>query len=388
MIAVGKWYLCALGLIVCTLLGACSSTDSADLEPAELVDFNPTGKIEILWSRGVGVGQDKRYTLLVPALSGDRIYASDIEGNVVALDRHSGEKQWEVELDEPVSGGVGVGAGLVLMGTYAGEVIALDLDDGSERWRARVSSEVLSAPQANRRIVVVQCLDGKLFGFNAADGSRRWVYDNILPALTLRGTGSPVVTDTTVYAGIDTGKLLALDVRDGLLKWEQRVSIPQGRTELERVIDVDGSPLLAGDLVYAANYQGRIAAFSRANGRGIWNKDISSYQNLAVGFNKVYASSAMDSVIAFRSSTGVIEWENNQLVRRNITAPQTFDNYVAVSDFEGYVHILSQSDGKFVARRKIDSDGIRSPMVSEGEVLYILSNDGKLVALKIKPIGG
>lgn len=366
------------------VLGACASNDAIDLEPAELVDFDETAELKELWSEDVGAGQDKRYTRLMPAIAGDRIFATDIEGNVVALNRHDGDEMWETELEAPVSGGVGAAYGLVLVGTYNGEVIALDQNDGSERWRAQVSSEVLSAPQSNGDIVAVQTLDGRLYGLEASSGEKRWSYDNALPVLTLRGTGTPVVTDTTVFAGFATGKVLAIESRTGLLKWEQRVAVAQGRTELERVIDIDGAPLLVGDILFAGSYQGRLVALNRGNGRGIWAEEASTYQSLAAGLGNVYLSSAEDHVIAYQAGSGQAQWSNEQLLRRKITAPQTFGNYVAVADDEGYLHVMSQDDGRFVAREKIDGDGVRSAMISDGEVLYVMGNSGELVALKVK----
>ncbi len=365
------------------VLGACASNDAIELEPAELVDFDELVELEELWSEDIGVGQDERYTKLVPAVSGDRIFATDIEGNVLALNRFDGDEIWEVELEEPVSGGVGASHGLVLVGTYAGEVIALDQTTGEERWRSQVSSEVLSAPQTNGDVVVVQTLDGKLYALDASSGEVRWSYDNALPVLTLRGTGSPVVTETTVFAGFATGKVLAIETKTGLLRWEQRVTVAQGRSELERVIDIDGSPLLVGDILYAGSYQGRLVALNRGNGRGIWAKEASTHENLSAGTGKVYLSSAEDHVIAYEAGNGQVLWENDQLARREITAPQVFGDYVAVADFEGYVHVMSQSDGRFVAREKVDGDGVRSAMVVAGDVLYVLGNSGELVAFKV-----
>jgi len=366
------------------LLGACASNDAIDLEPAELVDFDESVKLEALWSEDVGAGQDVRYTRLVPAIAGDRIFATDIEGNVLALNRYDGKEIWEVELDTPISGGVGAGYGLVLVGTFDGEVIALDQNDGSVRWRVQLSSEVLSAPQSNGDIVAVQTLDGRLYGLEAASGEKRWSYDNSLPVLTLRGTGTPVVTETTVFAGFATGKVLAVESRTGLLQWEQRVAVAQGRSELERVIDIDGAPLLVGDILYAGSYQGRLVALNRGNGRGIWAEESSTYNSLAAGHGNVYLSSAEDKVFAYQAGSGQVMWSNEQLLRRKITAPQTFGTYVAVADDEGYLHVMSQDDGRFVARKKIDGDGVRSAMISDGEVLYVMGNSGELVAIKVE----
>ncbi|TQV85726.1 outer membrane protein assembly factor BamB [Exilibacterium tricleocarpae] len=373
-----------LTLALCAaLIVGCSSTDSIDLEPAELVDFEATGKIRTVWSRNVGAGQDKRYTLLVPALAAEAVFAVDVKGRVTALNRSDGKRLWRTDLDTPVSGGVGAGSGLVLVGTYAGQVIALNQADGSELWRTQVSSEVLAPPQTNGDIVVAQTVDGKLVGLEAKTGARRWLYENTLPVLTLRGTGTPVLRGDAVYAGFANGKVIAVSASDGVLRWEQRVGLAQGRTELERVVDIDGSPMLHGDLVYAVSFQGRLGAFGRANGRVIWAQENSSFQNLAAGISNVYVVTDSDSVQAYQANSGELIWDNDQLVRRKVSAPQTFANYVAVGDDDGYLHVFSQADGSYVARRKLDGDGLRSPMIAAGDQLFALGNSGKLVALEV-----
>ncbi len=371
-------------VLLSALLAACSSNDEIELEPAELVEFDQSARLTTVWKKGVGKGQDARYTRLVPAISGDKIYAAGIEGRVSSFDRMSGKQAWSVDLEESISGGAGAGFGLVLVGTYNGEVIALDASNGAERWRAQLSSEVLSAPQSNGSVVVAQTLDGKLYGLSSDTGESLWKYENSVPVLTLRGTGTPVLTDTTVFAGFATGKLAALEAKTGLLNWEQRVAQPKGRTELDRVIDLDGAPLLVGDILYVSSYQGRIMAINRGTGRVFWAKDVSTYLSPAHGNGKVYVSTEDDLIQAFNAGNGELEWENSQMLRRKLNAPQAFGAHVAVADFEGYIHVMEAESGQFVARSKVDGDGIRSPMVAAGEILYVLGDGGALHALRIQ----
>ncbi len=368
------------------VLVACSSTDEAELalEPAELIDIDSDVRLKVVWSDDVGAGSEDRYSLLTPAILGDRVYATDAEGQVIAYELESGDDLWETELDVPVSGGAGVSADSVFVGTYTGEVIALSTEDGSEQWRAQLTSEVLAAPQSNGRVVVVQTTDGALAGLDANDGRQLWFFDNSIPVLTLRGTAAPLVTDTAVYAGFSTGKLVALNVVDGSMMWQQRVAISRGRSEIERVVDVDGTPLLVDDVLYAASYQGRLVAVNRATGRGLWAQDVSTHTELAAGFGNIYHVSDEGKVSAFNANSGDLVWENDQLKRRQLGAPQTFDNYLAVGDFEGYLHVLNQSDGQLVARRKVDGAGLRSPMKSHNGVLFVQGNGGELEAIKIK----
>lgn len=373
-----------LALALAVMAVGCSSNSKKELPPNELPDIQEEVRLDAQWSRSIGDGQGELYNLLTPAVDGERLYAAAVNGEVVALDRLTGEKFWEVELDLPVSGGVGAGYGLVLVGTLKGEVIALDASNGEEKWRARVTSEVLSAPATNGDVVVVQTQDDRLIAFDSSTGEQRWIYENSPAVLTLRGTSSPVMTNRMVIAGLSTGKLLALDASRGIPVWEQRVAIPQGRSELERVVDIDGNLLLSGGNLYVVTYQGKVAAFDAESGRQLWNRDASSYVGLAQGFGNVYVSLANGAVesVDERSTTSL--WSNDALLRRQLSAPEVFSSYVAVGDFEGYLHLLSQVDGHFVGRKKIDGDGLRARPLVVGDWIYAYGNSGKLVGLTIR----
>lgn len=375
-------------LLGASLLAGCSSNKLV-LKPLSLKKFEKTAKIEVLWKRGVGKGQDARYTQLVPVIAGDSIVTTDIKGTIIAINRSDGKKLWEVKLGERVSAGMGVSANgkMIFVGTYDANIIALNVEDGSEVWRQTVSSEVLSAPRSNAAIVVVQTLDDKLFALDLATGKQLWEYEASSPPLTVRGTATPVITRDAVYAGFANGKVYALEAEDGLLEWDQRVAIPQGRGDFERMVDVDSSPMLVNEILFCASFQGQIVAFSRSTGRPLWSKPVSTSYNLAAGQGKVYLSDGDSSVKAYNIGNGEILWENNQLLRRDVYAPQAVGSYLAVADQEGGVlHILDQSDGSFAARKKIDGDGVRSPMITDGEVLYVLSDSGNLLALKIEAL--
>lgn len=371
-------------LLALLLVAACSSTP-VELQPMELERIEATVDVERIWSTKVGKGQDERYTLLVPAVHGDRIYVADLRGQVTALDRHSGKQIWRKKLKEPVSAATGFGGGLVLLGTYDAQVIALDAEDGSERWRQRVSSEVLSPPQSNGSVVVAQSFDGSLSALDHETGRIRWVYEAPMPLLTLRGNATPLIVGSTVYAGFANGKIVALELADGLITWEQRVAIPQGRSELERMVDVDASPLLVGNILFAASYQGELVSMSRATGRPLWSQPVSTFNDLSAGNGNVYVTAADSAVRAYGVSNGVMAWENQQLLRRKLTAPLAVGNYLAVGDEEGgYLHVLSQRDGELVGRRRISRDGLRSPMVAADDLIYVYSNDGRLSALRLR----
>lgn len=378
-----RWKTAAV-LALAVLAVGCSSNDKKELPPAELVKFDAEVSLKKVWSQSIGEGQGDGYTMLVPAVDGDRLFAADVEGLVYSLDRLTGKVLWKQKLKTPVSGAIGAGYGLVALGTLKGEVIVLDAENGEEKWRARVNSEVLSAPAVNGELVVVQTQDDTLYAFEAYSGNQRWMFNNTPAVLTLRGSGSPLLTNRLVVAGLSSGKVLALDAERGLPVWEQRVAVPQGRSELERVVDIDGGLLLSADTLYAVSYQGRLAALDLNSGRTLWEREASSAMGLAQGYGSVYISQASGTVDAIDERSTSALWSNDSLQRRLLSAPAAFSSYVLVGDLEGYLHLLSQIDGRFVGREKIDGSGLRARPLVVGDWIYAYGNSGKLVALTLK----
>ncbi|UJJ32535.1 outer membrane protein assembly factor BamB [Halopseudomonas maritima] len=370
-----------LGLAAAITVG-CSS--SKELPPAELEKFDAEVELDRVWKRNIGVGQGDLYNNLTPALDGLTLYAADAKGRVVALDRESGDKKWEVKLKEPLSGAVGAGGGLVLVGTLDGQVITLDEEDGSEKWRAHVSSEVLAAPQTNGDVVVVQTQDDKLVALDISSGEQRWIYESTMPVLTVRGHSEPLVDVRQVFAGLASGKVVALSADTGIPMWEQRVAQPSGRSELERMVDIDGRLLLNDQTLYVVSFQGNVAALDVQSGRSLWQYATSSYAGPGAGFGSVYISEADGTVQALDASGGRELWETDVLARRQLTAPVAFSNYVAVGDFEGYLHLLAQTDGRMAGRVRVDGDGLRAAPITVGDLLFVYGNSGDLAAYKLK----
>ncbi|UVE16787.1 outer membrane protein assembly factor BamB [Pseudomonas sp. LS44] len=378
-----RWKYAAL-LAIAVLATGCSSNSKKDLPPAELPDFTEEVELKTEWSRSIGDGQGDTYNMLVPAIDGDSIFAADVNGEVVAMNRTSGDVLWKQDLDLPVSGAVGAGSGLVLLGTLRGEVVALDSASGEEKWRARVTSEVLAPPATNGDVVIVQTQDDRVIALDAATGTQRWVFDNTPAVLTLRGTSAPLVTSRLAIAGLSSGKVIALDTQRGLPVWEQRVAVPQGRSELDRIVDIDGGLLLSGNTLYVTSYQGRVAGLDLDSGRILWQREASSYVGLAEGVGSVYVSQASGTIESIDERSTSSLWSNDALARRQLSAPEVFSSYVAFGDFEGYLHLVSQTDGRFVGRERIDSDGLRARPLVVGDWLYVYGNGGKLVALTIR----
>lgn len=371
-------------MLAALALTACGSKGNKEAEPAKLEKITQEVQLRKEWSSSIGKGQGKLWNSLTPAVDSDQIFAADAEGLVVSLDRFSGKRLWQKKLKTSISGGVGAGYGLVLLGTLSGDVIALDSRTGDEVWRSNVGSEILAAPATNGEVVVVQTQDDRLVALESYNGRERWVYEDRPALLTLRGSSAPLITPYVVYAGLSSGKIVAIELQQGLPVWEQRVALPTGRTELERMVDIDGQLLLKSGVLYVVAYQGRAAGLDEQSGGVLWQRDASSYVGLAQGFGNAYVSLADGKVESIDERTGTAMWSNEQLLRRQLSGPAVFSSYVAVGDMEGYLHLLSQVDGRFVARTRIDGKGLRVQPLVVGGWLYAYGNDGKLVALTIK----
>jgi outer membrane protein assembly factor BamB len=352
-------------------------------EPAVLVSFEQEVQAIKLWSTGAVGAYASVGSGLQPVLGHGKIYVADSEGTVVAIDTGSGKKVWKADLDISLGGGVGVGGKLVFVGSSNGDVIALEAETGNERWRTQLSSEILSAPSGNGDIVVAQVQDGRIVGLDAQSGKERWQFEIEVPVLSLRGTSAPLVEGNTVIAGFANGKVYAFAAATGDMMWENRITVPQGRSELERMVDIDGQALLVDDIVYAAGYQGRIGAVSRT-GRGIWYQDVSSVHGPAYGLQQIYVAETDGQVKAMRATSGGVLWTNNQLSHRTLNRPSVTGGYLLVADIQGYLHILSQTDGRFVGRTRVDSSGVSAPTVTDGDIVYILDNDGGVSAYKFE----
>ncbi len=370
----------AVGLVAC---GSNDIKDDEELEPAELISFDAEMNLDRVWKKSIGSGQGKTFNRLQPVFADEDIIVASVDGEVVSLSQSDGAKNWSVDLDKVISGGVGIDRKQIFVGTPEGEVIALDRSDGQQLWSHHLSSEVLAAPVSNDELLVAHTFDGKLYGLDAKTGEQRWVHDSTLPVLTMRGSSSAEFFEELVLVGLASGKLVALDVNTGQLRWDRRVAIAQGRSEIERIIDVDSVPLVSAGIVYAVSYQGQIAAFEAASGRLIWREDESSFNNMAEGFGNIYVSGAQSSITAYGKRDGLIRWEQSELARRQISAPAVIGSFIAVGDFDGYLHVMSQVDGHMVARDSVDSKGIAAQPLVNGDRIFVYGNSGKLSAYEL-----
>jgi outer membrane protein assembly factor BamB len=352
-------------------------------KPAALVDFAPGAVVAELWSASVGHGTEKQFLKLQPVALEGKIFTAERAGEVHAIDEESGKRAWEKDLDVQITGGPGVGEQLVLVGTGDGEVIALKQDDGSIAWRSSVSSEVLAAPKAAEGTVVVRTLDGKIFGLDASNGNRLWTYDRQVPVLTLRGTSAPVLVRGLAIAGFDSGNLVALELKTGKVAWEANVAPPRGRSEFDRMVDIDAEPLVVDGTLYVAAFQHGVIAVSLESGRIEWTKDLSSYAGISVDRSNVYLSDDKGQVWALDRDSGRAVWKQDKLAARAVTAPAVVDDYVVVGDLEGYLHWLSKEDGQFMARVRIDKSALIAAPFSVSGKLYAYSSAGTLGAYHV-----
>jgi outer membrane protein assembly factor BamB len=373
------------------VLSGCSTVDSmtssvsdwvgmgpAKAKPAPLVEFAPSATLTEVWKADTG---DSKGYLFSPQADADNVYAAG-SNQVMSIGLSSGRTNWKTDSEEKLSAGAGVGQGLVLAGGSKGELLALDQKTGQQRWKITLSSEVAGQMLVQGDTVIVRTGDGRIQGVAVADGSRKWLYTRTLPVLSLRGSGGMVVRDDVLYAGFPGGKLVALNPANGAQLWEATVALPRGATELERVADVMGNPVVDDHQICAVAYQGRVACFDRTSGSPLWGRETSSNSGLAMDERNIYVSDDKDTVTAYDKSSGRAGWKQDKLARRQITAPLALGAWVVVADNEGGVHVLSSDDGSFVARIQVDS-GVRTAPVDIGPGFAVQTGKGSVVAFKL-----
>lgn len=349
--------------------------------PEPLTEFKATINTQLLWQAKIGESQDFDFT---PAVDAGYVYAASADGSLVKLNAINGQSVWRVNAGEKISGGVGVGGSLVLLGTQTGSLYAYDMA-GKLQWKSKLSSEIISAPKYFDGLVIVRTGDSRIYGINANDGSRKWVYDRSNPSLTLRSSAGLVVDGGAVYAGFAGGKLAAIRADNGKVLWEASVAQPKGVTEIERIADITSLPVIDGPLVYAVAYQGRIAAVDRLNGRVVWDRDISSLSGLSAEDARVFVAHAAGSVYSLDYTTGKTFWRQAALKNRSLTTPVPMGNQIAVGDIEGYVHFLNREDGALASRIKTDGTPIMAQMtLINSTTLLAQTRKGGLYAIQIK----
>jgi len=346
-------------------------------------EFKPSIKVTEVWSKRIGKGTDEFYLKLAPAIIDGLLFVADHSGHLAATELATGKVIWNIR-DKNVryTGGPGGGDGMVLIGTGDARVIARDSASGKVKWVAKVASEVLAPPRAGNGVTIARTGDGKVYGLKSATGASLWIYDLSVPTLTLRGNSAPVIDDDLVIVGFDNGRLAALELATGKPRWDSPLAIASGRSDLERMVDVDSDPVVQGATVYVASLHGQVAALSVLDGRIDWTREISSYSDVALGGGRVYITDEDGAIWALDRESGTSLWKQDGLKRRYATAPTFFRSYVVVGDFEGYVHWLDAGTGDIVFRMQIDNRRILAPPIDGGEVLLAYCSTGRVVAMR------
>lgn len=377
-----RWLRFGAAISLLALLAACDKEKDVE-PPAELVDFKQSVSIQKAWSFSLGGGDEVMRDGLAPAADAERVYLAGRGGEVAALQPTTGKVLWRTKTKTELTGGPGAGQGVVAVGTADGEIIALDAATGTRRWATKAGGEVLAAPAVAEGVVVVRTVAGRVLGFSLEDGKELWREDQQIPRLTLRGTAPPVIAGNAVLCGFDNGRVLSIDSAKGEVFWEQLVSPARGRTELERLVDIDAAVKVSGVDVFVAGFQGRVAMLALDSGQIWWSREISSHRGLDVNDDTVVVSGAMGEVIAMRRRTGVEIWRQDGLRLRRLSAPAIVGSRVAVADFEGYVHWLDLDTGAFVARSKTGGRTSNAPLVV-GDLAIFQDDEGRVTALRPK----
>lgn len=374
-------------MVAVASLAACSSTDTFE-QPAPVPEVVSTVELKEVWDMSVGDGHDGSFLYLEPLYTGSVIYAASADGEVYAIEPENGNVLWERDLDQELMAGVGGDQSLLYLVTRDAQLLALSREDGAEVWSATLPNEALSAPRSNNTMVVAQSIDGKVHAFNAADGEKLWQYDSAVPPLSLRAAASPLVGADLVLASLANGRLMALSNETGQPVWQYQVGEPAGRTELERLVDVAGEPLILESAAMVVGYQGKLALVDIESGREIWSRAASSLHSPMIGGGNIFLAASNGDIIGLRGQDRREIWRQDQLAWRQLTQPIVLDDYLLVGDFEGYIHLLSVEDGSLQGQLEYDDEGLRVPfkLMSEGRVL-VYGNSGEMSVFTLEKRG-
>ncbi len=369
--------------VLTVLLSGCSTLDA--LNPfsrsgpkiAELTPIESSETPHVLWQSQVGKSDGASFT---PAVVGSSVYAAARDGTLMRID--DGQTVWKVNAGQALAGGVGADSGLVVVGSAKGDLLAFASADGQLRWKAKASSEIVAPPVVAPGVVIVRSGDHRLAAYDAFEGRRKWLYQRPTPPLSLRTTAAPLVIDKYVFAGFPGGKLIAVSIDNGAPLWEGTVALPKGATELDRIADISGLPIIDGRTVCAAAYQGRVACFDLGSGSLIWARDISSAAGVAIDSRHVFVSDDKGALHALDKGTGASVWKQDKLFLRQLTAPVSGNKRLAVADLQGYVHFLRPEDGSFAARLATDGTAVVAPLQRQGSHLVVQTSGGRILAIE------
>jgi len=372
-------------ILIClgvTLINGCTFFQDKDEEilPAELVKYDEKIKIQQIWKTKIGKGSEFLHLSLTPSGNSDRIFAASYDGKVTAKKPANGQKLWDVNLKTELTSGPVFGEARVVVIGKNGELICLRSNDGSEVWRVNINSESIASPLIKDNAVMVATIDGQLRSYSIFDGAERWMVDQDMPALTLRGSSAPISVGNNVVAGFDNGRLLSIDIATGVVDWETMLSPPTGKSDLERLTDIDGAIKSLGQDIYAAGYQSQIASIAAESGQILWAKELSSNAGIALDDEYIYAVTDTGNVIGMMLKDGSEIWRKNILLRREVSAPIKYKSTIVVGDLEGYLHFFDHKTGELLSRKRVGKGAISgSPIVIDNYL--IVQNESSEMAV-------
>ncbi|MDR9469096.1 outer membrane protein assembly factor BamB [Marinospirillum sp.] len=376
-------------ILALLLVSGCSSLPEPQYPPKPLPDHSDTASLQKQWQDHSGYGERWRGYDLQPALDKQLLISGDTQGYLQAFDLEGGflnfnKTLWTQELGVGISGGLTLENNKLFVVTQNGELLALDARTGEQLWQTELSSEALSPTQVQDNLTVVQTADGKLTAFSADTGRQLWSFDSLTPSLTLRGTASPTLTSTQVMAGFANGKLYAVDNASGQANWDTQIAQPQGRTDIERLVDVDGQARIAEGLLIVNSYQGQTQALDPFSGRSRWSQDISSFHSPLIDQGRVFIVDEASRIHALDLASGSSLWKQEALFGRELTEAVMLSGQLVVADYQGYLHLLDPDTGEVTGRQAFDLDGIRSTPVVHQDRLLVHSIRGRLGLFTLK----
>lgn len=390
-----RYFLLIAGILLSLFLSACGDADNSE-PPAALTPIHATLDLDERWSDTSLKGVGDQYLFLTPLVTANHVVVAGRAGHVETLSIKDGDILKTLKLKATLSAGVGGDDKLWLFATRDARVIAVNAEDGKVLWDTRVPSEVLARPLLYKDSVLVRTADGQVLSLDAKNGSMRWSYKQTLPSLTLRGNSEPVVGDGRVFVGLDNGRLIALDADSGNVLWNVVVTVPEGRSEIQRLNDIDGQAVLRGSTLYAVSYQGRMVALDIQHGQFLWSRPFSSYTGITMDDKALYCTDDHGHVWAIDRNNGATLWVQKALTAREVTRPVLMGDYLVVGDYDGYIHVMSRFDGHFVGRVRVDhGDDFENPKANFGilvppEVvdnrLIVTTRDGGVYAYKYSNI--
>ena len=372
-------------LISIIVINGCTFFQDKDAEilPAELIKFDEKLNIQQIWKTKIGKGSKFLHLSLLPSGDKTRIFLASHDGKVAALQSRNGEKLWNVDLETELTSGPSFGNNRIIIISRNGELICLRDNDGSEVWRVKIKGESIALPLIRNDAVTVLTIDGQLRNFSIFDGSERWMTNQDMPSLTLRGASSPIAIGNNVIAGFDNGRLVSVNIDTGVVEWESMLSPPSGRTDLERLTDIDGVIKSMGQDIYAVGYQSQVASIAAESGEILWAKDLSSSAGVAIDEELIYAVTDTGDLVGMKRLDGSEIWRKNILLRREVTAPTKFKSTIVVGDYEGYLHFFDHKTGELVSRKRVGKGAISGSPVVIGEYLYVQNESSEMAVFSI-----